>query len=66
MKSSTYSVWCRTRVARREIEDALNWSDRQQASSISVLWALLVPRGMNGALLSGSYLGPHHVQQARL
>lgn len=37
-----------------------------QGVLVSVLWALWVPRGMNGALLSGSYLGPHHVQQARL
>jgi len=25
-----------------------------------------MPRRTNGAPLSGSYLGPHHVQQARL
>ncbi len=61
-------------LARREDEDALNRSDRQQANSANPWW-LRHPEfhaiGME-APLSGSHLGPHHmllqssVQQDRL
>lgn len=36
-------------LARREVKDALNRSDRQQVSVVVALWAQRAPRDLNGA-----------------